>query len=214
MGAEHSVKRKNGEEVKTQLIVIISTYHFTRDNETTDSPTIHPSDCTVQFKYSSTEFRASTGEESTDNSGFFFDKHGLTLPYPAFVNLMKNSKFHLYIKRCAEFKARDEKSLSERRRNAILEIAPNEEEDEQQQQQQQQDETDPENELLGSKGNKRKAFKQPPTELVVEGTIKKPKFAIPNSPASPTSPSTSRPTTAQIAARLTEAVRQINKKNL
>ena len=211
MGAEHSVKRKNGEEVKTQLIVIISTYHFTRDNETTDSPTIHPSDCTVQFKYSSTEFRASTGEESTDNSGFFFDKHGLSLPYPAFVNLMKNSKFHLYIKRCAEFKARDEKALNERRRNAILEISPND--NEQEEDQQQQDETDPENELLGSKGNKRKAFKQPAAELVVEGAIKKPKFAIPNSPASPT-PGTSRPTTAQIAARLTEAVRQINKKNL
>jgi len=126
VGAEHSVKRKNGEEVKTQLIVIISTYHFTRDNETTESPTVHPSDCTVQFKYSSTEFKASTGEETADSSGFFFDKHGLVLPYPAFVNLMKNSKFHLYIKRCVEFKARDEKALNERRRNAILEISPSE----------------------------------------------------------------------------------------
>jgi len=59
----------------------------------------------------------------------------------------------------------------------------------------------------GSKSSK----KRPPAAeiVVVEGSVKKPKFLAPNPP-----PSTStRPTSAQIASRLTEAVRQI-KKNL
>jgi hypothetical protein len=166
----------------------------------------------VQFKYSSTEFKSGTGEESADSCGFYFDKHGLVLPYPAFINLMTNSKFHLYVKRCAEFKEKDEKALCDRRRNAVLEIEPrdetfaNQEERGEEEEEEEEEEEDQEKQT-GSKSSKRKK----PSEPVVEGAVKKHRF-LPPPPPPPTSPTLTKPINSQIAARLTEAVRNIKQK--
>ena len=187
--AQHVLRRRNGEEVVTKLIVIISTWHFTRDNENIESPTIYPSDCTVQFKYSSSEFQAQTGEETLDGSGFNFDKNGLIFPYPVFVNLMKSHKFQHYIKNCVEHRAKDIKALEERKRGLTLEIAP-----EPQIPIEIIDDNDNDDEEVLPLKRKSKGK--------IEGPVKRIKF--------PSSPSASRrPTEEEITARLGRAVNDI-----
>lgn len=185
--AQHVVRRRNGDEITTKLIVIISTWHFTRDNEGIESPTIYPSDCTVQFKYSSTEFQSQNGEESLDGSGFSFDKNGLIFYYPVFVSLMKSAKFQSYIAKCVEHRANDLKTLQSRKRGLELGVEDEEEIEEIRTFIDSQPlEIDEEEEALRKKKPGR-----------VTGAVKK--FKVPSSP-------TRRPTDAEIDARLSRAV--------
>lgn len=219
MGAEHTTRRKNGEDVKTSMVVILSTWHFTRDNSCTENPTIYPSDCTVQFKYSSTEFQTSTGEDTSDGSGFFFDKHGAIFPFPAFINLMNSQKFHQYIKRCVELKVRDDKIISERKLQAKLGTSSEETFEDF------EDPAEPEviiteeEDYESREANKKSFSENSPlkrgkssksSDGVVEGPVKKVKIHMPPPPPPPTSGS--RPNQAQIVARISEAVRNIAKK--
>jgi hypothetical protein len=188
--AQHTIKRRNGEEIRTKLIVIISTYHFTRINETTECPTIYPTDCTIQFKYSSTEFIPLSEEETLDNSGYNFDKNGLIFPYAVFLNLLKSKKFHNYIQQCVEQKLRDEADARKRKlhiseqaeENLPFKEPPptfNVEEDEE--------------EIVPLKKKRSKGS-------VVEGAVKK--FKVPHSPAAVSNE-------AEIEKRLSEAVKAI-----
>lgn len=122
---------------------------------------------------------------------------------------MNNSKFHLFIKRCVEFKARDDKAAKDRKKNAELEIVcdsqASEEEFQGEEENQVEEESDEDENLAKKKkGEKRKS------EIVVEGAVKKGKylFLTPNPP--PSSPT--RPTTAQINARVVEGLKNLSKR--
>lgn len=189
------------------MVVIISTYHFTRDNENTECPTVFPSDCTVQFKYSSTEFKSANAEEENDkNAGFNFDKNGLVFPYPMFVALMRSAKFHAYLSKCVERKARDDQLSRERRSQRVFsgsassstsEIVVDEEEE----MDQGQSEAN-----LPLKRKQQKPSKQ--ASPIIEGSVKR--FKVP-APPPPSPPSTKRPTEHEISARISEAVKVVRK---
>jgi len=205
------VRRRGGEEAKTKLIVIISTWHFTRDNEKTESPTIHPTDVTVQFKYSSSEFQASTdaADSFADPTGYSFDKNGLIFTYPAFVNLLRSKKFSEYLKKCNSRRASDETVAKNRRRGVDFDV----------------DSGSDDLEIVGADGGRgglpevdddnndkkaddlplKKKSKHSKSPAVVEGPVGK-KFKYPNPPPPPGSPQ-KRPSEEEIAARLTDAVK-------
>ena len=190
--AQHTIKRRNGDEIRTKLIVIISTYHFTRVNETTECPTIYPTDCTIQFKYSSTEFVPLCEEEAPDNSGYSFDKNGLVFPYAVFLNLLRSKKFHAYIKNCVEQKVKDDSDA--RRKKLFLNNDHDEDLPFEEPRTFNVEEDEEEEEIVPLKKKRSRG--------VVEGAVKK--FKVPHPPAAAATSNE-----AEIEKRLSEAVKAI-----
>lgn len=126
MAASHSFNRRGGSggsNVVTELVVIVSTYHFTRDSTGAENPTIHPINCTVQFKYSSTEFVAqseSNPEDPIERGIFHFDKHGISFPYDAFSALMRSPKLQEHIKQAGLLRKEDTKRIKDQQLTTVL----------------------------------------------------------------------------------------------
>ena len=89
-------KKTKAVTVTTKLILIVSNWGFVRDNK--DIPekrrcTVH--DVAIGLKLASSSFRPQGSASGTKNSTcpYDFDSHGATIPYPAFLSLIKDEEF-------------------------------------------------------------------------------------------------------------------------
>jgi hypothetical protein len=116
-------KDKDDKPIHSQIILSISNWHFNRDQQHLKyGPHCRPEDVCISLKLSSTAFAPSsevgpsfstniddTAETAddistsatslTDDSCFNFDKNGVIIPYFAFVSLMDDPNFQLYLKK-------------------------------------------------------------------------------------------------------------------
>lgn len=77
----------------TKLVLIISNWSFVRDNANNRRRIkCTAQDVTIGLKLSSTDFRSGSSQQ-TNKTGYDFDKNGLTLPYSAFLSLLKDENF-------------------------------------------------------------------------------------------------------------------------
>lgn len=76
--------------VNTKLVLIVSNWHFNRDHQQNrEFKPCTVNDCTVQLKFSSTEFAT----EKSLGEPYHFDKHGVVFPYATFVALLRHVTF-------------------------------------------------------------------------------------------------------------------------
>lgn len=85
---------------ETKLVVVLSNYHFNRAGQQEQQQRggferCTPQDCSVGLKFSSTDFASKEGSEDDER---YFDKHGLLIPYPAFVSLLGSRDFNEFLK--------------------------------------------------------------------------------------------------------------------
>ena len=92
--------------VASNVVAVLSNYHFVRDKQTSKFKPCRPADCSVGVKYSSSEFAIQTGSTNSD-AGFHFDRFGLLIPYEAFVSLFTSKDFGSYLKKCQERRERE-----------------------------------------------------------------------------------------------------------
>ena len=77
-------------------MLIVSNWGFVRDNKDFPSKVrCTPHDVAIGFKLASSQFRPTGAAGGTKNSTcpYDFDAHGATLPFPAFLSLIKDSSF-------------------------------------------------------------------------------------------------------------------------
>ena len=77
-------------------MLIVSNWGFVRDNKDFPSKVrCTPHDVAIGFKLASSQFRPTGAAGGTKNSTcpYDFDAHGATLPFPAFLSLIKDSAF-------------------------------------------------------------------------------------------------------------------------
>lgn len=101
--AEIEFKDKKGVNHESHFVLIVSNWHFVRDNqERKNCPPCKSDDCNISIKLSSTSFKAGPTDlaqggglepESKTDDGFFFDRSGVIIPYSAFVSLMEDARF-------------------------------------------------------------------------------------------------------------------------
>ena len=89
-------KKEKKVNVTTKLVLIVSNWGFVRDNKDFPSKVrCTPHDVAIGFKLASSQFRPTGAAGGTKNSTcpYDFDAHGATLPFPAFLSLIKDSAF-------------------------------------------------------------------------------------------------------------------------
>ena len=77
-------------------MLIVSNWGFVRDNKDFPSKVrCTPHDVAIGFKLASSQFRptGAAGGTKTSTCPYDFDAHGATLPFPAFLSLIKDSAF-------------------------------------------------------------------------------------------------------------------------
>lgn len=89
--------KKSPRKITTKVVVVISNYHFNRDEQVAEFKPCTLADCTVGLKYSSNEFSAVGSDK---DGGFQFDRFGVLAPYEAFVSLFTNAEFGVYLEKC------------------------------------------------------------------------------------------------------------------
>jgi len=98
--------------VTSNVVAVLSNYHFVRDKQAAKFKPCKPADCSVGVKYSSSEFAVQSGSTNTD-AGFHFDRFGLLIPYEAFVSLFTSKDFGSYLKKCQERRERQSDGAGE-----------------------------------------------------------------------------------------------------
>ena len=87
-------KKEKKVNVTTKLVLIVSNWGFVRDNKDFPSKVrCTPHDVAIGFKLASSQFRptGAAGGTKTSTCPYDFDAHGATLPFPAFLSLIKDS---------------------------------------------------------------------------------------------------------------------------
>lgn len=123
MSSASRTEKGGGRQISSNVVAVLSNYHFNRDGQTAKFKTCKPTDCTVGLKYSSSEFvvggnRSTSSATDVKDAGFHFDRFGLLIPYPAFVSLFTDAAFGTYLARCkAQFQKHDEAAGGETRKS-------------------------------------------------------------------------------------------------
>jgi len=95
----HSITVGEGKKAKrkeTELIATVSNWHFNREaQKNPDRIKCRPNDCHIGFKFSSTEFATQSlpADPPKPGSNYKWDRHGLSLSYSAFADLLADKYF-------------------------------------------------------------------------------------------------------------------------
>ena len=114
--------------ISSNVVAVLSNYHFNRDKQTAKFKPCRPSDCSVGLKYSSSEFAIPSSVNS--DAGFHFDRFGLLVPYEAFVSLFTNKDFGTYLNRCKERREQNAPVVGDKDENEDNEEEEDEEDEE------------------------------------------------------------------------------------
>lgn len=85
----------------SKVVIVLSNYHFNRDQQSAKFRPCTLADCTVGVKYSSSEFAPRIEDKNPESKereiGFNFDKFGLLAPYVAFASLLTDKDFAAFV---------------------------------------------------------------------------------------------------------------------
>lgn len=103
--SSHSFVDRQGKNQESELILTVSNWHFNRDTMSQkEGVRCCPEDCIISLKLASTTFKGASQasvEDSNcylvDDHNYSFDRHGVAIPYSAFVSLMDNKDFTDYL---------------------------------------------------------------------------------------------------------------------